>query len=224
MEKSKWYIGLAAGILLSVGLGFFVFREKVWSFLTVAVLMISCLFFLLRLEKKEMSIRRIVVIAVMTAFSVTGRFLFAVVPGFKPVTAVVVITGMYCGYDAGFICGAFSAVISNCYFGQGPWTPFQMTAWGVLGLLAGFLAPVLKKNRPLLLGYGVFAGVSYSAFMDIWTVLWYNSSFKWSLYLMALASAVPYTVSYAVSNVVFLGVLEKPMGRKLQRMKQKYGV
>lgn len=224
MKKTKWYVLFVAGIVLSVGLGFFVFREKAWSFLTVAVLFISCLFFLARLEEKEMSIRRIVVIAVMTAISVTGRFLFAVVPGFKPVTAVVVITGMYCGYDAGFICGAFSAVISNCYFGQGPWTPFQMTAWGVLGLLAGVLGPVLKKKKVLLLGYGIFAGTVYSFFMDIWTVLWYNGSWKWTLYLMAVTSAVPCTVSYAVSNVIFLGVLEKPMGRKLKRMKQKYGI
>lgn len=89
--------------------------------------------------------QKIALIAVMTAMSVAGRFVFAALPGFKPVTAVVVLCGMYLGADAGFICGALSALISNCYFGQGPWTPFQMLVWGIIGLVAGLSGKQLQK-------------------------------------------------------------------------------
>ena len=184
----------------------------------MALVLFSCGF-----ERRKTGTRRMILVAVMSALSVLGRFVFAVIPGFKPITAVVVITAMYIGGEAGFLTGALSAVISNFYFGQGPWTPFQMLSWGLIGLLAGLLATPLKKSRVLLSLYGIFAGVAYSFLMDIWTVLWYNGSFNSGLYAAALATAIPYTVMYAVSNVIFLNLLAKPFGEKLYRIKIKYG-
>ena len=184
----------------------------------MALVLFSCGF-----ERRKTGTRRMILVAIMSALSVLGRFVFGVIPGFKPITAVVVITAMYIGGEAGFLTGALSAVISNFYFGQGPWTPFQMLSWGLIGLLAGLLAMTLKRSRILLSLYGIFAGVAYSFLMDIWTVLWYNGSFNPGLYAAALATAIPYTVMYAVSNVIFLNLLAKPLGEKLYRIKIKYG-
>lgn len=184
----------------------------------MALVLFSCGF-----ERRKTGTRRMILVAIMSALSVLGRFVFGVIPGFKPITAVVVITAMYIGGEAGFLTGALSAVISNFYFGQGPWTPFQMLSWGLIGLLAGLLAIPLKRSRILLSLYGIFAGVAYSFLMDIWTVLWYNGSFNPGLYAAALATAIPYTVMYAVSNVIFLNLLAKPFGEKLYRIKIKYG-
>lgn len=184
----------------------------------MALVLFSCGF-----ERRKTGTRRMILVAIMSALSVLGRFVFGVIPGFKPITAVVVITAMYIGGEAGFLTGALSAVISNFYFGQGPWTPFQMLSWGLIGLLAGLLAMPLKRSRILLSLYGIFAGVAYSFLMDIWTVLWYNGSFNPGLYAAALATAIPYTVMYAVSNVIFLNLLAKPFGEKLYRIKIKYG-
>ena len=184
----------------------------------MALVLFSCGF-----ERRKTGTRRMILVAIMSALSVLGRFVFGVIPGFKPITAVVVITAMYIGGEAGFLTGALSAVISNFYFGQGPWTPFQMLSWGLIGLLAGLLAMTLKRSRILLSLYGIFAGVAYSFLMDIWTVLWYNGSFNPGLYAAALATAIPYTVMYAVSNVIFLNLLAKPFGEKLYRIKIKYG-
>ena len=131
---------------------------------------------------------------------------------------------MYFGPQAGFMTGALTAMISNFYFGQGPWTPFQMLGWGLIGLLAGYLYKPFQKSRVALALYGVFAALVYSLLMDVWSVLWYNSSFSWSLYWATLLTAIPYTVSYAVSNVVFLLFLGRPFGEKLARVKIKYGV
>ena len=184
----------------------------------MALVLFSCGF-----ERRKTGTRRMILVAIMSALSVLGRFVFGVIPGFKPITAVVVITAMYIGGEAGFLTGALSAVISNFYFGQGPWTPFQMLSWGLIGLLAGLLAMTLKRSRILLSLYGIFAGVAYSFLMDIWTVLWYNGSFNPGLYAAALATAIPYTVMYAASNVIFLNMLAKAFGEKLYRIKIKYG-
>ena len=99
-----------------------------------------------------------------------------------------------------------------------------MLAWGMIGLLAGILSVPLRKYRPVLIIYGAAAGVAYSMIMDIWTVLWYAEGFKVYLYIAALGTALPYTASYVVSNVLFLLLLAKPFGEKLGRIKIKYGV
>ena len=99
-----------------------------------------------------------------------------------------------------------------------------MLAWGMIGLIAGFAANPLKRHKWLLLAYGVLAGIFYSAIMDVWTVIWYDGSFRTELYLTALATAIPHTVMYSVSNFIFLWFAAKPFGEKLERVKIKYGI
>ena len=185
----------------------------------MALVLFSCGF-----ERRKTGSRRLILVAVMTALSVAGRFVFSALPFFKPITAMVVITAIYVGPEAGFLTGALSAVISNFYFGQGPWTPFQMLSWGLLGFFAGLLAMPLKRSRILLTLYGLLAGAAYSLVMDVWTVMWYNGSFNAELYTAALIAALPITATYAISNVIFLNILAHPFGEKLDRVKIKYGV
>ena len=94
-----------------------------------------------------------------------------------------------------------------------------MLAWGVIGLLAGVFAKGLKKSRFLLYGFGALSGVLFSLLVDVWTALWTGIS-----YVAALLSALPVTAVYAVSNVVFLLVLARPIGEMLERVKTKYGL
>lgn len=201
-------------------LGTLAFDEKKHIIIALAVAALALLLFAAGFEKKSTGTRRMVIVAVMTALCFAGRF----IPFLKPVAALTIITALYLGGEAGFLVGSLSAILSNFYFGQGPWTAFQMLAWGLIGLFAGILSKTLLKSRALLLIYGFIAGIGYSFFMDIWTVLWYNEGFSVKLYAAALISAIPYTVSYAVSNVLFLYVLAPPFGEKLQRIKVKYGV
>lgn len=200
--------------------GIFVLDDKKYAFVSLAVAILALLLFISGFDKKKTGTRRLVIVAVMIALSVVGRF----IPLFKPITALTILTALYLGGEAGFLVGALSAVISDFYFGMGPWTPFQMFAWGMIGLFAALLAPLLKKSRAALLIYGALSGIIFSFTMDVWTVLWYNGEFNASLYLSALAAAVPYTLLYSVSNVIFLFLLAKPFGEKLQRVKIKYGV
>lgn len=203
-----------------IAVGALVFGQKRYAFASLAVTLLSLLLFAAGYERKKTGSRRMVIAAVMIALSVVGRF----IPLFKPITSLTIIAGVWLGGETGFLVGALSAVISNFYFGQGPWTPFQMFAWGLIGLCAGALAAPLKKSRVLLVLYGVLSGAAYSLVMDVWTVLWYNDGFSWELYLAALVSAAPHTLLYAVSNAVFLWLLAPPVGKKLERIRLKYGV
>lgn len=176
------------------------------------------------LDKRRTNVRRIVLIAVMTSLSIVSRFIFAAVPAFKPMAAVIIMTGMYLGGEAGFLCGSLTAFLSNFYFGQGPWTPFQMLAFGIIGLVAALINVPLKKNRIILVIYAILAGIFYSFFLDIWTMLWAYGGPDSAGYIAALASAVPYTIMYAASNVFFLILLDKPFGRRLGRVINKYDI
>ena len=211
-------------IPLTVLAGALLLEQNRYDIVMLLVAVLSIVPFFLRFEHKRQNVRELVLVAVMTALGVAGRFLFAPVPGFKPVTAIVIITGLYLGWEAGYLCGSLTALVSNLYFGQGPWTPFQMAIWGLIGLFAALLAKQLCASRILLCIYGVFSGVAYSAFMDVWSTLWYDGYLNIARYLALLITALPFMAVYAVSNVVFLLMLTGPIGRKLTRIKTKYGL
>lgn len=205
-------------------LSYIIFKEKFYAAVSVIIAFVSCLPLFYAFNKKTSNSKELTVIAVMIAISVTGRFVFAFLPGFKPVTAITVIAAVYLGKEAGFAVGSLSAVVSNFYFGQGPWTPFQMFAWGVLGFIAGLFYKCLQKSKIILCVFGVLAGALYSLTMDIFTVLFADGAFNLSRYLALVLAALPTTAEYAVSNVIFLLLLAKPIGEKLDRIKTKYGL
>lgn len=225
--KAKKFITIVILLVLIpafVVLGSVLFKEKYYSYMSLLIAVLSFIPVFYSFEKRENSSKELSVLAVMIALSVVGRFVFSFLPGFKPVTAITVITAIYLGSEAGFLIGSISAVISNFYFGQGPWTPFQMLAWGIIGFVAGIISKPLKKSKLILIAYGVFSGVMFSLTMDIWTVLWADGTFNISRYIASQTAALPLTVEYAISNVIFLILLTKPIGQKLERIKNKYGL
>ena len=133
-------------IPLVVILGACVFdaRAYLWGSLAVALCALALL--VAGFESREIGTRRTVLVSVMVALCIVGRL----IPVFKPVTAICVLCAIYLGPQAGFYTGAMSALLSNFMFGQGPWTPFQMLGWGLIGLFAGLLSAPLQKSRALI--------------------------------------------------------------------------
>ncbi|MGE6257085.1 ECF transporter S component [Heyndrickxia sporothermodurans] len=212
-------------IPLIIFIGVVLFNDRKYNMISILVALLSCIPFFLAFERRKPQPREIMCISVMTAISVAGRFAFAMIPGFKPVTAITAITGFSFGAEAGFLTGAMSAIVSNIFFGQGPWTPFQMFTWGLLGYIAGLLGKTgITKSKIVLIIYGIFSGVLFSFCMDVWFVVSIDGLFNWKRYSIAIASAVPFTITYAVSNVIFLLLLTKPIEEKLIRIKIKYGL
>lgn len=200
--------------------GAYLFEPKRQAFVALAVAISACMLFLASFEHKKTGSRRLIIVSVFIALSVIGRF----IPFFKPITALTIIAGVYLGGEAGFLCGAFSALISNFYFGQGPWTPFQMLAWGMIGFFAGVFSKFFNKSRFALIIYGAIAGCVFSVIMDVWTVLWYSGTFSKDLFFAAFVTALPHTALYSASNVIFLFLIARPMGEKLTRIKTKHGI
>ncbi len=200
--------------------GIFTGSGRHWIALSAGMCLCALLLFYARAEHHRVRSRRTVITAVLTALSTIGRF----VPLIKPTTAMTVIGGIYLGSEAGFLIGSFSALLSNFAFGQGPWTPFQMLSWGLIGFFAGKCGKLLTKHPLLLHLYGALSGIAYSMVMDVFTVVWGSGTMTPALYLSALLTAIPHTLLYVGSNLVFLLVLARPMGEKLERIKRKYGI
>lgn len=212
-------------IPLVIWFGVWLFNDRKYNVISMVIALLSCVPFFIRFEKSKSGAREVVVIAVMTAFSVIGRLIFSPIPGFKPVTAITIIAGIALGAESGFMVGSLTAIVSNIFFGQGPWTPFQMFVWGVLGFLSGLI--FYKKqtsNRFILALIGLVGGIAYSMLMDIWTTISMEGTFNILRYLFYISSSFPFMAIYAVSNVVFLFVLAKPFLEKLNRIKKKYGI
>lgn len=225
MKQRLWRILLPAVLLpLTVVLGAVLLREEYYALVILAVLLLTVLFFYSGFERKKVTSRRLVVVAVMTALAALGRVALTPLPGVTPITALAALTALSLGGEAGFMVGSLAALLSDFYAGQGVWTPFQMFAWGLTGLFAGLLAGRLKQSRVLLALYGVLAGVFYSFLMDLWSVLWLNGTFSLKLYAAALVTSAPFTLTYAVTNTVLLLLLSKPFCKKLDRIKIKYGL
>ena len=196
-----------------------------WDIAAALIAVLCCVPFFLSFEKRAPSASELVLCAVMTAFSAAGRFIFAPLPFFKPVTAITVLTGMLLSPQAGFMTGALSAVVSNIWFGQGAWTPFQMLSWGLIGYAAGLLNRRKWLEKPIwLCVFGVVAGGFYSLVMDVWTALSADGAFTIARWLALSAAALPVTAVYCVSNVIFLLVLRKPLTKRIAWLKEKYGV
>lgn len=162
---------------------------------------------------------------VLTALSITGRMLFAALPNFKPVSAIVIMAGLCFGRHSGFLTGALSALISNLFFGQGAWTPWQMYAWGLMGYGAGALSKtkLFEKNLAVLL-YGAVASFGYGFILNTWYLFSFFQPVSWPVALAAYGAGFVFDISHAVSTVVFLSLALWPWRKELGRIRQKYGL
>lgn len=218
-----WGICLCMIIVL-IG-GVVLTNDRSYRGVSVLMALLSCIPFYLRYERRKPQARELVIIAIMCALAISGRFLFAFLPGFKPVSAIIILTGMAFGKEAGFLSGSLTALLSNMIFGQGPWTPFQMLTWGLIGLFAGILNSKghLEKKGYLMM-YGIFAGIFFSVIMDIWSTLSFDGVFSLARYLTLLVTSFPFMITYMVSNCVFLWFMKDAFIKKLKRIRQKYGI
>ena len=234
MQKQKLprrTILAAAMILLAVPLtiaaGVVFFEGRKYYFISLLVILETMLPFALLFERRRPQARELVVIAVLSAIAVAGRGAFFMLPQFKPVAALVIIAGIAFGGEAGFLVGAVTGFVSNMFFGQGPWTPWQMFAFGIIGFLAGvlFKRGVQLHGRLALCAFGGLAAlIIYGGLMNASAMLTYQSSPSAAMYLAYCLQGLPLDLVHALATVVFLAVMARPMLEKLDRIKIKYGL
>ncbi|WP_430607834.1 hypothetical protein IGJ55_001375 [Enterococcus sp. AZ170] len=225
-EEIKRVVFRIATMLFLLIIGLVLFQASQYQIISMLLVIAACLPIYYRYERKQINIKELVLIAILTALAVLGRFLFYMIPAVTPMTAIIIISGICLGAEVGFLVGSLSAITSNMLFGQGPWTPFQMFSWGLIGLVAGlpWMQTILKKSYLFLVLYGIAAGFFFSFFMDLWTVFSIDRFFFWQRYLALLLSAAPYTISYCFSNAFFSCLLFRSIQTKLQRILIKYDI
>mgnify|MGYP004545873175 FL=1 len=228
LKKRTW--AAVIGILLIpaiIAFGVIVLEDRSYYFVSLLILAVTMLPFLLVFEHRKPMARELVLLATLSALAVAGRAAFFMLPQFKPVVAIVILTAVTLGPEAGFLVGAVSGFVSNFFFGQGPWTPWQMFSFGIVGFLAGILAVrgILPKKRWALCLYGGIATVViYGGIMNFSSAILFGGKLTVKSLLAIYASGVPFDLIHGASTVIFLFFLANPMMEKIGRVQKKYGL
>ena len=212
---------------LTIFIGIVYFGKKSYGVVSILVLLECMAPFALIFEGRKPKARELVLIAALCALAVAGRAALFMLPGFKPVAALVILSGVAFGGETGFLVGAMSMLTSNVLFGQGPWTPFQMFAMGLIGFLAGvsFQKGLLRAGRvPLAIFGAVSVVLVYGGIMNPASAILYQPNLSLSVLKAYYLTGFPFDLVHAAATALFLWFGAEPMLEKLERVKRKYGL
>lgn len=213
---------------LTIYFGETVLQQRKYYFISILLLLEAVGSFFLSFEHRKPKIREIMIVAMMTALVVVSRAAFYMVPNVKPMAALIIITGVGLGGEIGFLTGAMAMLVSNIFFGQGPWTPWQMFAMGLLGFVAGVIfkqyTECSKKKKYAISIFGFFAVMLiYGGVMNPASVIMYQDNVNISMIIAAYGMGIPFDLIHAAATFVFLLIGTRPMLNKLERINKKYG-
>ncbi len=214
-------------IPITIFIGIYYLGDKKYYFISLLIILETMIPFGFAFENRKPKARELVIISSLCAIGVVGRTAFFMLPQFKPVAAIVIISGVAFGGETGFLVGAITAFVSNFFFGQGPWTPWQMFSFGIIGFLAGimFQKGILRKTKTDMCVFGFLVTfVIYGGIMNPASVIMWQSNININMVLSSYVMGMPFDSIHAVSTVFFLFFAAEPMLEKLERIKIKYGL
>jgi len=176
-------------------------------------------------ERSRPSAKLVAVVATLAALAALGRDAFVAIPDVKPITAIVLVSGLALGAGPGFAVGAIGGLASNILLGQGPWTPWQMLGWGLVGLIGAALRPAFGRS-PSRLAIALACAFSAEAFnlvadLSTWTAAG-NHSLR--AYGVVLGSALVFDVTHVVASFAFGLAFGTVLLRMLQRVQARLTV
>ena len=197
-----------------------------WELASTAVLALVLAVGFAWYERRKPPARIVALVAALAALAVVGRLAFAAIPNVKPTTDIVLFAGYALGAVPGFAVGAITALVSNIFLGQGPWTAWQMVGWGGVGVAGAGLAKAYGERElgrvPLAIACGV-AGLAFGALLDVYqTTLAARQDL--STYLAVSATSLPYNLAHAIGNVVFCLLIGPAFIRALRRYRRRFEV
>lgn len=235
-KKTNWRFWLSLVIMVVlVPLTVWVFSrfDRKYYLAGLCIIVLTMAAFFLHFESRKPQARELVLLAVLCALAVASRAVFGFIPHFKPMLAIVMLTGIAFGPEAGFLCGAISAFASNFIFGQGPWTPWQMFAYGIGGMLAGLFAMwgILKKSPKGVKDIAVLTVFGFlnillivGPLLDTSTFFTVATAFDTSSVLAVYAAGVPVNCIHGSAVALTMLLFGKPLLDRLQRIQIKYGM
>ncbi len=212
---------------LTIYAGTHFFGDRKYYFISLLIILETLIPFVMLFESRKPKAREIIVVSVLCAIAVAGRTVFFMTPHFKPTVAILIISGLCFGAETGFLVGATAGFVSNFFFGQGPWTPWQMFALGIIGFLAGLLfrKDEIKKNKIFLSIFGFLTTlVIYGGILNPASIIMWQNNITWDMILSSYIAGVPLDVVHAFATAIFLWFISEPMIEKLDRIKVKYGL
>ena len=177
-------------------------------------------------ERDKPPARVVALVATLAALAVVGRLAFAAIPNVKPTTDIVLFAGYALGAVPGFMVGAITALVSNIFFSQGPWTPWQMVGWGGVGIGGAVYAQLLRGREPSRLALAAvcgLAGFAFGAWMDLYQLTLAPHQ-DLDSYLALSATSLPYNLAHAIGNVVFCLLIGPAFIRALRRYRRRMEV
>ncbi len=230
-KLSKRTLAATALILLLIPLTLLVGETylggRKYYFISLLIMLEIMLPFFMIFESRKPQARELVVIAVLCAINIAGRTLMFMLPEFKPVWALTIIVGVAFGAETGFLVGAVTMLASNVMFSQGPWTPWQMFAMGIIGFLAGLLfrKGLLRRDRLSLCIFGSISCILvYGLVMNGAAALLSAGELSFVVLLPYLVTGFPVDCVHAAATWLFLWFTAEPMLEKMDRIKVKYGL
>jgi energy-coupling factor transport system substrate-specific component len=176
-------------------------------------------------ERTKPDARIVALVGTLAAFGALGRIAFAALPNVKPTTDIVLVSGYALGGAPGFTVGALAALSSNFFFGQGPWTPWQMAGWGVTGMIGAGLAIVTRRRigRWPLAIVCMVVGFGFTALQDVgdWVAYSDHSLAQLGVYV---GKGLGFDAVHAIGCLLFALALGPALNRSLTRFKTRLRV
>ncbi|MEA4933880.1 MAG: ECF transporter S component, partial [Lawsonibacter sp.] len=205
--------------------GTYLLGERKYYFISLLLILEALIPMLFRFEGAKPQSRQLVLLAGLTALAAAGRAAFFMLPQFKPVAAVVILSGVVFGGQAGFLVGVSSMLVSNFFYVQGAWTPWQMAAMGLVGFLAGWLGRWVSRGRLWLCLYGFFSVILlYGGILNPASVLMYQPYPTWEMIVASWFLGFPLDLVHGAATAFFLWVAGPLFLEKLNRIRIKYGL
>ncbi|WP_416826419.1 ECF transporter S component [Ectobacillus polymachus] len=225
MRKSSFLAILVSALMILGILAFNSMNDRYYLWISFLFLILIMLPFYIRFERKAFASREVVLLSVLAAIAAVSRVPFSMLPSVQPTSFVIIVSAIVFGGESGFLIGATAAIVSNVFLGQGPWTPWQMVCWGLMGLFAGLLRNtfLMKKVWGRMI-YGGIAGFVFGWIMNIWVILGFTDSITWSTVIGVYISSFYFDLAHALSNIFFLGLFSTEWIKILTRFKGKYGM
>jgi energy-coupling factor transport system substrate-specific component len=197
-----------------------------WIAASSAVLAVALLAGFAWYERTHPTARVLALVATLAALAALGRIAFAPLPNVKPTTDIVLISGYVLGGAPGFAVGAVAALASNLFFGQGPWTPWQMVGWGAIGVGGAVLARLAGRRLgrvPLSVACGL-AAVLFGTVMNLHLWVTYSGDHTLAKLGATFATSLPFDAAHAIGNVVFCLVFGPALVGALRRYRTRMEV
>ena len=192
-----------------------------WGLTATILVILAIVAFFFEFEAAAISAKEIALVAMLGTISAVSRVPFAAIPNVQPCTYLIICSGYVFGPVAGFMVGAITALVSNFFLGQGPWTPYQMFAWGLVGVSAAYIRR-FDLGRIWLIIFGAIWGYLYGWIVNIWFWVSFIYPLTSRTFFVYQLNSIWFDTFHAIGNAIFLGLFGMKTIAILERFRKRF--